>query len=1203
MKRTGTQISHSLEAGDSMKRLLLSLSILFGVALSCRAQQLVEAGKKLQETGVIKSLVEAKQDELAVADTERKALGKTHAEFLLRMKTLSQELSGQLKEVARQLAENPDDEFLTKKQAILKGQQGIVLDLQRSRDRLINTLDRYKGLLASYLKDPEAKIFKEELKQQVMPFTFETLEDSEQRIAREKKNLEQTKKQKESLAKELKSCKAALDVDEASIADIEQQQKELSSGVQRETQGDLFGFSAQQRVALTQMGLAVAHLKKEHDDIRTKEKEFEISLNEMETRVARMRLDALESLTYAAKSSVVTTLEQVEVAKQEAEKARQLFLSRKTRLTEDLDKVKRTHAEKQRALKATSERVKIPLDKDLQEWRWEAKKTPDSYLAYATLSNLQEQTFFFDAREKEIERRIELEEERVTYLEELSLIKETYYKVTARAFGPEEDISKEEKKYVDKKAAFETIIKSYQTRKDEIENSVVQIRNELFERIATKRADVQKQRDTVFKTNVQAFSACIAELEQAKEALSQRVSVLDTIEKSYSESVTTLNKLIGHLQFIVNELTSITIWYRPGYAISWYGIKNISSDLELFSSDVHAYAGQFVVSSFVNRVLQSFAFFSLLGLLLRLLVVCLGIFVLWLLIPYATRWLLALGKNNQGLATIELFVAQTLIFLQRNFVLVMPWVVLFAITQVYTIQDPYFYIFFYLVSIPYLIFVAYRFFAHFVAFNEANDYIFVSEDFQQRLIVVTSSLTYATIGIMFFRQAFMWAGFPRSELPTILLAINFILFQIALIVLISKEQLLSIIPARTDGWLWIRDQFDRFYYLIVLGVITVIVMSNPYVGYGRLVLFMLSGALYTLGLLRVLIWLHGFFKKIASDLFFTKVDEGVKERFSYAKTWFGGIILASFFVLGLIGLFVAAKIWNWNIGLVDVRKFMTMPLIGGKTELSITLSALLRILGYVGVGIFASFIFHRYVLKKIFDLMLVETGLQNAITSITRYLLVIVFVLIGFEQVGLGGLIAYIAVLAVGASWIVKEPLGDLIAYFIILVQRPIRVGDYIKIDEETRGVVRKITPKAVILRKKNSMTIMVPNNQIINKVVTNWNYARNFVATDDITIIIDYGENPQEIKKILMGVLEENSFVLKTPKPIVRLTEFVDFGYKFMLRAYISSTYTLDLWEISSDLRMAVAARLHEKGIAIALPMSVMVTDQPKDKKAPSEN
>jgi small-conductance mechanosensitive channel len=830
-------------------------------------------------------------------------------------------------------------------------------------------------------------------------------------------------------------------------------------------------------------------------------------------------------------------------------------------------------------------------------------KTPDSYLAYATLSNLQEQTFFFDAREKEIERRIELEEERVTYLEELSLIKETYYKVTARAFGPEEDISKEEKKYVDKKAAFETIIKSYQTRKDEIENSVVQIRNELFERIATKRADVQKQRDTVFKTNVQAFSACIAELEQAKEALSQRVSVLDTIEKSYSESVTTLNKLIGHLQFIVNELTSITIWYRPGYAISWYGIKNISSDLELFSSDVHAYAGQFVVSSFVNRVLQSFAFFSLLGLLLRLLVVCLGIFVLWLLIPYATRWLLALGKNNQGLATIELFVAQTLIFLQRNFVLVMPWVVLFAITQVYTIQDPYFYIFFYLVSIPYLIFVAYRFFAHFVAFNEANDYIFVSEDFQQRLIVVTSSLTYATIGIMFFRQAFMWAGFPRSELPTILLAINFILFQIALIVLISKEQLLSIIPARTDGWLWIRDQFDRFYYLIVLGVITVIVMSNPYVGYGRLVLFMLSGALYTLGLLRVLIWLHGFFKKIASDLFFTKVDEGVKERFSYAKTWFGGIILASFFVLGLIGLFVAAKIWNWNIGLVDVRKFMTMPLIGGKTELSITLSALLRILGYVGVGIFASFIFHRYVLKKIFDLMLVETGLQNAITSITRYLLVIVFVLIGFEQVGLGGLIAYIAVLAVGASWIVKEPLGDLIAYFIILVQRPIRVGDYIKIDEETRGVVRKITPKAVILRKKNSMTIMVPNNQIINKVVTNWNYARNFVATDDITIIIDYGENPQEIKKILMGVLEENSFVLKTPKPIVRLTEFVDFGYKFMLRAYISSTYTLDLWEISSDLRMAVAARLHEKGIAIALPMSVMVTDQPKDKKAPSEN
>lgn len=1184
-----------------MKRIILGITLGLSVSLG-QASQLIDASKKLQETGVIKSLVEAKQDELASADAQRKVLAKGQAEFTMRIKTLTQDLAGQLKEVIRQLAQNPDDEFLSKKQAILKGQQGIVLDLQRGRDSLIKTLDRYKGLLEGYLKDPDAKLFKEELRQQVMPFTFETLEDAEQRITREKKNLEQAKKQKEALAKELKALKAALDVDTTSIAEIEQQQKELATGVQRETQGDLFGFSAQQRVALTQMGLAVAHLKKELDGIRTQEKESEVALNEMEIRLARMRFDALESLTYTAKSSVVTTLEQVEGAKQEADKVRQIFLSRKTRYTEELDKIKRLHAEKQRALKALSERAKIPLDKDLQDWRWEPKKTPDSYLSYTTLSNVQAQVLMLEAREKLIERNIELEEERVTYLEELAAIKETYYKVTARAFGPEEDISLEEKKYVDKKNAFETIVKSYQTRKDEIENSVVQLRNELLERMATKRADVQKQRDTIFKTNVQAFAACIAELDAAKEALTQRVSLLDTIEKSYSESVATLNKLIGHLQFIIGELSSITIWYRPGYAISWYGIRNISSDLELFSSDVHAYIGQLTFHSFIMRVVQSFALFSLFGLLLRLLALCLCIGMLWFLLPSLVHWLLLFGKENPGIGTLVLFVGQIAAFLHHNFILVMSWVVLFSVTQVYTIQDPYFYIFFYLFSIPYLIFIAYRYFVHFVAFNKEHEYLFVSEDFQQRLVIVASSLTYATLSIMFFRQAFMWAGFPRSELPTILLALNFILFQIALIVLISKEQLLSIIPTRTDGWLWMREQFDRFYYLIVLCVIAIIVMSNPYVGYGRLVLFMLSGVVYTLILLRVLIWLHGFFKKVASDIFFMQLEEGVKERFSYAKTWFGIIILGSFFVLGLAGVFVAAKIWNWNIGLIDIRKFLTMPLLGAQTTTPITLAALIKIIGYVGVGIFVSFVFHRYVLKKIFDHMLVEVGLQSAITSMTRYLLVVIFGLIGFEQVGLGGLIAYLAVVAVGASWIVKEPLGDLIAYFIILAQRPIRVGDYIKIDEETRGVVRKITPKAVILRKKNSMTIMVPNNQIINRVVTNWNYSRNFVATEDISIVIDYSENPQEIKKVLLSVLEENSFVLKTPKPVVRLTEFVDFGYKFMLRAYVSSTYTLDLWEISSDLRMAIIARLHEKGIAIALPMSVMVAEAPK-KKMPDQN
>jgi small-conductance mechanosensitive channel len=74
------------------------------------------------------------------------------------------------------------------------------------------------------------------------------------------------------------------------------------------------------------------------------------------------------------------------------------------------------------------------------------------------------------------------------------------------------------------------------------------------------------------------------------------------------------------------------------------------------------------------------------------------------------------------------------------------------------------------------------------------------------------------------------------------------------------------------------------------------------------------------------------------------------------------------------------------------------------------------------------------VLDKIFDLLLVDMGVQYTITSIARYLIVIAAIFLGFQQVGLGSLIVYIVgALALGIGWILKEPISDFVAYFIIL--------------------------------------------------------------------------------------------------------------------------------------------------------------------------
>ena len=69
---------------------------------------------------------------------------------------------------------------------------------------------------------------------------------------------------------------------------------------------------------------------------------------------------------------------------------------------------------------------------------------------------------------------------------------------------------------------------------------------------------------------------------------------------------------------------------------------------------------------------------------------------------------------------------------------------------------------------------------------------------------------------------------------------------------------------------------------------------------------------------------------------------------------------------------------------------------------------------------------------------------------------------------GLGDLVWYlIGALVLGIGWVIKDPAADLIAYFIIIVQRPIKVGDYISMDDNTNGVVRRITPRSVEIRQK----------------------------------------------------------------------------------------------------------------------------------------
>jgi small-conductance mechanosensitive channel len=401
-------------------------------------------------------------------------------------------------------------------------------------------------------------------------------------------------------------------------------------------------------------------------------------------------------------------------------------------------------------------------------------------------------------------------------------------------------------------------------------------------------------------------------------------------------------------------------------------------------------------------------------------------------------------------------------------------------------------------------------------------------------------------------------------------------------------------------WIWLRDKVDHYYYFILIALITIIVMMNPYVGFGRLVLFILSRVVYTFLLIGVLFWLHGLVKRWSSAFFFYTDQELVKERFPAAKTWYGVSIIGILFSFVFIAAIVVAKIWQWPEQLQKIKEFndiinwLQTPLLLSQTESPISMYTVLQFIFFVLAGFLAAVAIKRFVLSRIFDVLLVDSGVQNTVNSLMRYLVMLIAILLGLNAVGLGTQInVMLGALLFGLGFIIKDPAADFFAYFLILVQRPIKIGDYIKIDEEVAGVVRKITPRSVVLRRKNSTMIIVPNSYVTGRSIVNWNYIRGFIACNDIHVTLAYREDPVKAKEIFERIMETSPYILKNPKPIIRLDNFGPNGYEFMLRGFVSSNYTLDQWDIASGIRFQIVKSLRENKMQMALPIRLMVNYQ----------
>lgn len=1130
-----------------------------------------------------KLLADLKADKKIVEEETKKFNQDTSKQIL--------ETTKAIKDVNTQLRQKPTDSFLNTKIAILNEIYQSLKDIQTSRKQKSSLLNSHIKLLQDYLKDPNLTEYLKEYREEKRFYTFKNLQNLHQTILDQEKRIQ-------SLDQQLKNANIELENrDQAATAASEsynKTKKELEDFVkEREkttTPDYMFAFTSQQKLEILTLQENLHKIKNELDQYKLKETEYKVGLIESKLYIEKLKLKIIKKAAKRVKSTIRIVESDIVADKTKLEKKKRDSFVIKEKYRPSAEALSKESEIKLNQLNSLSAKYKVPINIELNQWAVEPK-TSEEYVNTLHIGSKNENVELLNRKKELIEANMSKEDEELFNSKIQLEVKGTFYKIIAKKFESEDEINKDIKKHIASQAEINARIAKFKEKKN-VAQDKLNIKNKAIENIKSLREKIKKEKNVIFRT-VRNYTNCLNYLQNAQELINQQIKLLQTTIAVYNKIIEINNNSDKQVEFITSELETLSMWYRPAYAIKWEEIKNIFPEIGRFLADLKIYIVQF---SFLNQYEKIKLAFpravDFVAFLIKILILLLLLLLFKIYAPVIHKKLINFSQKHKGTRFLTLLAAFVIEFLLKYFVLISIWIILFAVVKLEVMPDQYIYILFYLASIPYILYVANRLLNYFTIFNEKHGHVFIVRSFQKRFIIVLSVILYSTIIIQLVRKAFILGIYYKSELPSILLALNFIILQIALIAFIAKEQVLNIIPTKNNTWKWIHAQVSKFYYLILGIVILIIVLSNPYIGFSKLVWYVVSRIIVTILLIKALFFLHSLFKKLSLRLFFTTGEDVVKARFNYGKTVYGLFVILAFILLIGIGLIIGAYIWGWNISPASIYdNWLNKAILWGDDREPISIISLVKLLVFILSGFVLATSINKFVLRKIFDLLLVDAGVQNAIKSILKYIIITTFLIIGFQHIHLGNLVKWLlGALVFSIGWILKDPLADFAYYFLILIQRPLKIGDLIKTEKEL-GVVRKITPRSVIIRKRNSETALIPNSQVLSKAIINWNYKSGFIAFNDMLLTIAYNQDPSKAREILLQVLDNHPNILKSPKPIVRLNKFGEYGFVFLIRGFISSHYTLDMWDIAGDIRLSIVKALRDNNIEIAVPVRIIKT------------
>jgi small-conductance mechanosensitive channel len=215
----------------------------------------------------------------------------------------------------------------------------------------------------------------------------------------------------------------------------------------------------------------------------------------------------------------------------------------------------------------------------------------------------------------------------------------------------------------------------------------------------------------------------------------------------------------------------------------------------------------------------------------------------------------------------------------------------------------------------------------------------------------------------------------------------------------------------------------------------------------------------------------------------------------------------------------------------------------------------------------------------------VDAGVVQLIRRLFYILVIVVLAATALDLLGIP-LTAFAFVsgaIAIGVGFGAQNIINNFISGWILMGERPIRVGDFLELGDML-GTVEEIKTRYTRVRRLDGVRLMIPNSQFLENTVVNWTIVDRQLRSS-VRVGVRYGSNVQLVKSLLDDILAANTDILEDPAPVVIFEDFGDSALIFDAFFWIESTKERSLRGVRSALRFEIDRVFNENDIVIAFP------------------